>query len=349
MQIDTERNSMPDISLCMIVKDEEKNIEKCLESVKYLADEIIIADTGSSDRTKEIALKYTNRVFDYKWDNDFSKARNFSISQAKHDIILILDADEMVIGWDKDELYSLIQSNEQKIGEIEIINEYSRKGQRYKSRERLGRLFSKRFFYFEGMIHEQIVSKGNFERELYTLPITIYHTGYAGSANERKQKAERNINLLKQQLLTGESPYILYQIGKSYYMSEEYGNACNYFGQALAYDLDIKLVYVQDMVELYGYSLINTEQYEEAMNILNIYEEFSHSADFVFMVALVLMNNERFDEAIKEFEKATRITECKVEGVNGSLAYYNIGVIYECLGNKKKALEYYNKLSKSKA
>ena len=70
------------ISVCLIVKDEELVIERCLCCVQKFADEIIVVDTGSKDRTKELAKKFTDKVFDFEWDDDFSKARNFSFSKA---------------------------------------------------------------------------------------------------------------------------------------------------------------------------------------------------------------------------------------------------------------------------
>ena len=82
------------ISLCMIVKDEEEFLPGCLESVKEAVDEIIIVDTGSTDRTVEIAKSYGAKVYFHPWENDFSKARNYSISYATGDWIMYLDADE---------------------------------------------------------------------------------------------------------------------------------------------------------------------------------------------------------------------------------------------------------------
>ena len=76
---------MIQISLCMIVKNEEKILKRCLDSIVDLMDEIIIVDTGSLDRTKEIAKKYTNNVYDYQWKDDFADARNFSFSKATKD------------------------------------------------------------------------------------------------------------------------------------------------------------------------------------------------------------------------------------------------------------------------
>lgn len=84
------------ISVCMIVKNEEKNLRRCLDSMKGLWEELIIVDTGSSDKTKEIAAEYTDKVFDFAWVDDFSAARNFSLSKATCDYIYIADADEVL-------------------------------------------------------------------------------------------------------------------------------------------------------------------------------------------------------------------------------------------------------------
>lgn len=84
------------LSLCMIVKNEELVLDRCLSSVYSLVDEIIIVDTGSTDKTKEIAQKYTDKIYDFEWCDDFSKARNFSFSKATGKYIMWLDADDVV-------------------------------------------------------------------------------------------------------------------------------------------------------------------------------------------------------------------------------------------------------------
>lgn len=84
------------LSVCMIVKNEEKNVEDCLRSVKSIADEIIVVDTGSTDNTKEVVQKYTDKVFDFEWCDDFSAARNFSLEKASCDFILWADADDIL-------------------------------------------------------------------------------------------------------------------------------------------------------------------------------------------------------------------------------------------------------------
>lgn len=87
---------MATISLCMIVKNEETVLTRCLDSIADLMDEIIIVDTGSTDRTKELAAKYTNKIYDFKWTSDFSAARNFSFSKATMEYIYTADADEIL-------------------------------------------------------------------------------------------------------------------------------------------------------------------------------------------------------------------------------------------------------------
>lgn len=100
------------ISLCMIVRDEEQCIGQALLSVQGLVDEVIVIDTGSLDSTIEKAKKYTDKIFAYKWDNNFSKARNFSLSKAAKEWILVLDADE-VLGKEDHELIRALTKNKE--------------------------------------------------------------------------------------------------------------------------------------------------------------------------------------------------------------------------------------------
>jgi len=97
------------VSFCMIVKNEEKNLVKCLRSIRDIVDEIIIVDTGSTDKTKDIAQVFGSKVFDFPWTGDFSDARNHSLNQATGDWIFVLDADEVISSRDFDELKRLIR------------------------------------------------------------------------------------------------------------------------------------------------------------------------------------------------------------------------------------------------
>lgn len=333
------------ISICMIVKNEENILEKCLMQLYPLGYEIIIVDTGSTDNSRQIALRYTDKVYDFTWTGNFSEARNYAIGKASREYILMIDSDEIVVSFDKDKLEELIHKNPDKIGRVLIISEYSRGNESYRTSSRLSRLFSKNLYCYEGRIHEQVVPiDGVLPGDIYDAPVNIHHGGYDGGIETRRKKTERNIELLLKELADeGENPYTLYQLGKSYYMQEDYKTACKWFDKALYYDLDTRLEYVQDMVESYGYSLINSEQYEKAMQLLAVYDEFAMSADFVYLMGLIYMNNAKFTEAIGEFIKATGMSTAKIDGVNSYRAYYNIGVIYECLGVKDKALSYYKR------
>lgn len=338
------------LSVCIITKNEEKNIERCLACLKPYGFEIIVADTGSTDYTKEIALRYTDKVYDFEWCNDFAAAKNFAVSKATNSYVMVIDSDEFLEFVDLDKLYQLIAEQPNAVGRIQRRNVFTRNGLQQENQEWINRIFLKDTFHYEGRIHEQIVAKDGSSYETYQSPVSIEHTGYDLTDEERKNKTNRNITLLMQELEMLEReqneqqiPYILYQLGKSYYMAGEYANACEYFSEGLSYDLNPKLEYVIDMVETYGYALLNSGQAESALFFENIYEEFGNSADFQFLMGLIYMNNSQFDHAIEEFQKATRHKECRNKGVNSYSAYYNIGVIYECLGKKEEAVLYYKK------
>lgn len=334
------------LSVCIIVKNEEKLIEQCLKHLLLLEYEIIVVDTGSTDKTREVAFKYTDKVFDYPWHEDFAAARNYAISKASNDYVLMVDSDEILVSYDKKELEALIGKYPDGIGRLLIANEYIRNNEKYRVISRVSRLFSKNLYHYQGRIHEQIVpiSKGSTAGIIYDIPLRVNHSGYDGNLEIRRKKTERNISLLKKELdERGDDPYILYQLGKAFYMQEDYLAACGVFDRALYFDLDPRLDYVQDMVESYGYAFLNSQQYEKAMQLMGVYDEFAVSADFVFLMGLIYMNNAMFNEAIGEFVKAAGMEVHRTEGVNSYRAFYNIGVIYECLGAVKKAIKYYEK------
>src|SRR3990167_648830 len=100
------------ISLCMIVKNEEKYLGQCLNSVKEIVNEVIITDTGSTDKTKEIAKKFKAKIFDFKWNDDFSEARNESLKHATKEWILVLDADEIINRDDLNKIKEIVKDKE---------------------------------------------------------------------------------------------------------------------------------------------------------------------------------------------------------------------------------------------
>jgi len=332
------------ISLCMIVKNEEDNIERCLESIKRFVDEIIIVDTGSTDTTKKICFKYTDKIYDFIWNDDFAAARNFSISKASNDWVLILDADEEVTNFNMENILNFVNDkrNDKVVGRIKRINfmDDNKGVKRYS--ERVNRIFNKSYFCYRGTIHEQIVSKDSENYSTELIDICVEHEGYLKGTMSRKGKLKRNINLLNKEIeKDSKDPYLFFQLGKSYYMLRDFQKACNCFEKSLSFNLDFRLEYVEDLIESYGYSLIESGKYNLALNIKDYDKYFGRSADFIFLLGMVYMNNAMFSEAVKCFENCTKYETSKVEGITTFLSYYNIGVIYEVLGYKSNAIEYY--------
>lgn len=162
------------ISLCMIVKNEEKLLARCLDSVADLMDEIIIVDTGSTDRTKEIAARYTDKVFDFAWVNDFAAARNFAFSKASMKYIYSADADEVL---DEENRANFRRLKETLLPEIDIVQMYYANqldfGTIYNfDKELRPKLFKRvRSFVWEEPIHEQVI----LEPVIYDSNVAILH------------------------------------------------------------------------------------------------------------------------------------------------------------------------------
>lgn len=118
------------ISLCLITKNEEDVIERCINSVKEAVDEIIIVDTGSDDRTVEKAKKYDIvKVYNFKWVEDFAKARNYSFSKATKQYTLWLDADDVLLEEDRNKLIELKKSLDESIDSVSMNYIYARDSQ----------------------------------------------------------------------------------------------------------------------------------------------------------------------------------------------------------------------------
>lgn len=330
------------ISLCMILKNEEGNLGLCLNSVRGLVDEIVVIDTGSTDRTKEIAGLYTDRIFDFQWCGDFSKARNFSIAHASNDWVLILDADERVLTYNREQVQCFIDENEQAVGRIKRINPFEDGHEIRRYIERVNRLFNRRYFQYEGIIHEQVVSKAGDAYAALPVSIEVDHIGYRDEVIQSTQKMQRNITMLSEAISAlPQDPYLHYQIGKSYYKSKMYKEACTSFGKALELGVDPILEYSQDLVESYGYALMHCELYQKALELTRFDALYGKLPDYNFVMGLIFMNNARFKEAISRFEHCMTEGEGKIDGVNTYLPCYNLGVIHEALGQVKKAYAYY--------
>ena len=123
-----KKNKRPSLSLCMIVKNEERYLARCLQSLQPVVDEMIVVDTGSSDQTRDIAEVFGARIFDFEWKDDFAAARNYSLEKATGDWILVMDADEVIASEDHKTLRNLIRKNQKgKIGFLITTRNYTNK------------------------------------------------------------------------------------------------------------------------------------------------------------------------------------------------------------------------------
>jgi glycosyltransferase involved in cell wall biosynthesis len=216
------------LSLAMIVKNEEFYLKDCLESVKGIADEIVIADTGSNDNTLKIAREYNAKIFSFDWINDFSAARNFALSKCTGDWILYLDADERLSKNSVDEIKELINRKEYlavKCLVKSIDSDYGRDNSMI-----FPRLFrSNPNLEFTGRVHEQIDS--SLKKLNYVIMdsgIEIIHLGYNVFGEIKRAKANRNLNLLLEEYNSNKSSYAAFQLAQTYNILEEYDEAYSY-------------------------------------------------------------------------------------------------------------------------
>ncbi len=190
------------ISQCMIVKNEEKNIERALSWGRSLMWEQIVVDTGSTDRTVELAEKLGAKVFSFPWIDDFSAAKNFAIEQAQGDWIAFLDADEYMTPEDAAKLSQVLNEQEEK--------RFDGISTGWQQLDDEGRIFASgtqiRFFRnqpdirYRRRIHEQLESKTGRELKIgdVVASLSIFHTGYQGLAG--KAKSSRNRRLILEEL-----------------------------------------------------------------------------------------------------------------------------------------------------
>ena len=218
---------MPAVSLCMIVKNEEMHITRCLDSVAELVDEIIVVDTGSTDRTVELVSGYTSKIYSYPWKDDFADARNYSFSRASMDYCMWMDADDILEETEKDKFLQLKQtlSLDVDIVMMKYHTSFDDAGKPSFSyfRERWIRNCPQ--YRWIGAVHEVIPPIGNI---VYS-DIAICHKKMnAGDS-------ERNLNIYRKMLAEGKvlDPRHQYYYGRELYYHKQYEEAISVLEQFL--------------------------------------------------------------------------------------------------------------------
>ena len=256
----SEIKDLLNVTVCYIVKNEEKYIKKSINKVKELLNplEILVVDTGSTDKTVEIALKSGARVEHYEWVHDYSKARNYALKMAKNDMILFLDADEIPYQADLDKIKRGIATYPQAIGRITRQNYcYASDDKKSIVTDKTERLFDRRIYKYEDAVHEQVVKRNKGKMEAYLLPLVVKHYGYLQSREKLVEKAEYYKSILFLELKKKPNdPYTLFQIGQSYRMIGDNKKALEYFIKSLQNNPDTHaeyyLILIQNILILNG-------------------------------------------------------------------------------------------------
>lgn len=239
--------NIPALSLCMIVKNEARHLSRCLSSVQGLVSEIIIADTGSTDESMDIARSFGARVIRVPWEQDFAKARNLSLRQASCPWILVLDADEVTDGWQKEALLQLLDNTAVQGYFLPFIHYVgSTAGTEYVT-DNVCRLFrNDPEILFHGTIHEEAASSiwALSDGRIAYADLPVLHYGYVDEELLLKNKTSRNLDLIRAALQLDPASYSLrYALGTEYYQQGEYGSAA-----------DILLPLLKDTMPGHGYT-----------------------------------------------------------------------------------------------
>lgn len=288
------------ISLCMIVKNEEESLGRCLGSVQALVDEIIIVDTGSTDRTKEIAEQYNAKIYDFEWINDFAAVRNYSFSLATMEYIWWLDADDVLLEKDRKKLLQLKSAFDRSIDSLAMDYHLSTgpDGKPTFSMKRNRIVRRACGFQWHGFVHEYLAVHG----KIVPSPIAVTH-------QKNKVYTTRNLDIYEEHRAkqTPFSPRETY-----YYANElkDHGQFENAIIQYQAF-LDTKQGWIEDVIAASCkiadcYEAI--EKIDEALTaILKSFEYAVPRAESVFRLGRYFMHRDALEQAIFWLSLATTL------------------------------------------
>jgi tetratricopeptide (TPR) repeat protein len=226
------------LSLCMIVRDEEEMLPRSLAVVAGAVDEIVVVDTGSHDRTVEIARSFGATVVEREWTGSFAEARNASIEAATGDWLLFLDADEVLDPADAPLLRELTGRTWREAFYLVETNHTGELGDGTAVTHNALRLFRNRPEYrFEGRVHEQIAHNlpSGLPERIEPTQVRVDHYGYLGAVRDAKEKSRRNIELLRSQLAeAGANPFFHFNLGSELAAAGDATGACEQFERAWA-------------------------------------------------------------------------------------------------------------------
>ncbi|SHJ46626.1 Glycosyltransferase involved in cell wall bisynthesis [Clostridium cavendishii DSM 21758] len=330
------------ISLCMIVKNEENTLERCLYSVRNIVDEIIIVDTGSIDKTKEIASKYTDKTYDFKWIDDFAAARNYSFSKATKDFILWLDADDVFLEEDR-ELFKSLKSDLTLQIDVVMMKYVLKRDEsgnilNYFYRERL--LKREKNFKWHDPIHEYIDFIGNM----------ILHTEIAVTHEKVGTSSERNLRILKKLISTSTDvhPRHFFYYARE---SQDIGNleeAENYYLKFLDMKEDVFSHYIESCIYLANIYINKNERKKALQSLIRSFEYGPMRAEVLCIIGHYYLEVKDYLTAIAWYELALSLKKPDITWDFILPEYWDflpnleLCHCYYMLGNVNKALEHHN-------
>lgn len=332
------------ISVCMIVKNEEEVLDRCLKCVKQFADEIVIVDTGSCDKTKEIAKKYTDKIYDFLWCDDFSKARNFSFKFASCDYILWLDADDYITPKNIKKINALKRENTNTdvyMLRYEMCFNTKNKPNFTYFRERIVKNNGK--FLWSGFIHEAITPCGKIEY----LDISIRH--------KRKEKTDkkRNLKIYLKQIKNGAvlSARDRFYFAREYFYNGKYLKSKQEFkkfllckNKFLPNEIDANL-YVAKCYMFLG------KLDKAKWHLLSVLNTLNLGAEGCCLLGEIFIKQNKFSLAIFWFRAALNQVIDEKNGGFVDKSFFTIipslqlTYVYYLLGDMKRA-KYYHKIAK---
>lgn len=302
------------ISGCLIVKNEENHIKRCLESIRYIVDEIIVVDTGSNDKTVEIAESMGAKVYLYQWKNDFSEARNVSTEKATMDWILFIDADEELKHGDGEKIKYIIDDSDYEGFYIKVINIIQKKAVYEAPSVRLYR--NNPQYRFRGKLHEQIIhsiKEVSGAECIKETDIVFYHYGYDEKQSNLEQKNKRNIEILESYEKKDKDSYYYFVVGNEYGKIDEGRKALeSYMKSVDNMDLDkYQYAYYPSLVMNIVKILNNEKRYIDMISFIKKVEPTTPNyRDLYFMECLGWMQIGKFSRAKDSLNK---FINCKVE------------------------------------
>lgn len=332
---------MSTISLCMIVKNEEAVLARCLNCVKDIVDEIIIVDTGSKDRTKEIAAKYTDKIYDFEWIDDFAAARNFAFSKGTCEWLMWLDADDVIEKSSQSALSNLKNKldtfpYDTVVTKYEVSFDKDGNLELASLRERF--IKKNQGLKWIGKVHETIENSG--KNCIFVSDIVIKHQKI-----EPPYPSERNLNIYKKMIVENIEldSRDLYHLAVEYLNIGYYLEAIKYFNEAIDKDL-ARGLYTQAVCYL-SECYIQTNQYEKSLEILFTYlKKYPPNRLIILKIVKTYWDQAHAEEALKWCQMCLGIEEKHIDiyfdGREDWLPHQYIANIYFAIGDYEKSLKH---------